>query len=29
MPLIPDGRTVLTSPDDKHSPKPVRGRGSI
>jgi hypothetical protein len=25
MPLIPDGRTVLTGPDDKHSPKPVAG----
>ena len=26
MPLIPDGRTVLTSPDDEHSPGPVGGK---
>ena len=26
MPLIPDGRTVLTSPDDEHSPDPAGAR---
>ena len=25
MPHIPDGRTVLTDPDDEHSPEPVGG----
>ena len=25
MPHIPDGRTVLTDPDDAHSPEPVGG----
>jgi hypothetical protein len=29
MPLIPDGRTVLTGPDDEHSPGPVGGLSDI